>query len=131
MRKLGLFGLLALVLTVAKGGVAEAQTQTTGAIQGLVSYQATGQPIVLATVVASSPAMQGDQTVFTDDTGRYEIANLPPGNYSLLFTYGKSEVKRENIEIGVGKVTPVNAKIDTTKIEKVTIIEKAPSIDVG
>jgi outer membrane receptor protein involved in Fe transport len=124
----GALGLVALLFAAS----ASAQTTTAGAIQGTVSDEATGGPMLLVTVVASSPALQGTQSEFTDASGQYFMSNLPPGSYSLLFIYGDTKVKRDNVDVGVGKVTVANAKINTSATgEVITIVEKAPTIDAG
>ncbi len=123
----GALGLVALLIA----GTAGAQTTTAGAIQGTVTDEATGVPMLLVTVVASSPALQGTQSEFTDASGQYFMSNLPPGTYSLLFIYGDAKVKRDNVEVGVGKVTVANAKINTQSTEVITVKEKAPTIDAG
>jgi hypothetical protein len=122
-------GALSLALLVAT--TASAQVQT-GSIQGTVTDETTGVPMLLVTVVASSPALQGTQSEFTDDSGQYFMSNIPTGRYSLLFIYGDAKVKRENVDVGVGKTTVVNAKINTQSTgEVITIKEKAPTIDAG
>jgi len=110
---------------------ASAQTTTAGAIQGTVADASTGQPMLLVTVVASSPSLQGTQSEFTDASGQYFMSNLPSGSYNLLFIYGDAKVKRDNVEVAVGKTTVVNAKINTAESEVITVKERAPTIDAG
>jgi outer membrane receptor protein involved in Fe transport len=131
MRLRKLISACALSLVALLAGTASAQTTTTGAIQGSVTEDASGVPMLLVTVVASSPALQGTQSEFTDAAGQYFMSNLPPGTYSLLFIYGDSKVKRDNVEVGLGKVTVANAKINTQATEVITVHEKAPTIDAG
>src|SRR5262245_57340801 len=121
---LGLAGLL--FASTARG-----QSTTAGAIQGTVTDEATGVPMLLVTVVATSPVLKGQASEFTDASGQYFLSNLPPGNYSLVFVYGDSKVKRENVQVNIGKVTVSNAKINQQATEVVTIKEKAPAIDAG
>ena len=110
---------------------AKAQSTTTGAVQGTVSDEATGVPMLLVTVFATSPSLQGQASEFTDASGQFFISNLPPGNYSLLFIYGDAKVRRDNVEVRTGAVTSVNAKINQQATEIVTIKERAPAIDAG
>ncbi len=122
------FGIAALVASSAN-----AQSTTSGAISGVVTDKATGQPMLLVTVVATSPALQsggGQVSEFTDASGQYFISNLPPGRYSLLFVYGEAKTRRENIDIFIGKTITANAQIDTSQTATVVIVkEKAPTID--
>ena len=121
-------GALALV-GLLSATTAYAQTSTTGAVQGVVTDEATGAPMLLVTVVAASSVLQGQQSEFTDASGQYFLSNLPPGNYSLVFIYGDAKVRRENITVSIGKVTKVNAKINQqTTGEVITIKERAPTI---
>ena len=87
---------LAFGVAVMAAGVANAQSTTTGAVSGIVTDKATGQPMLLVTVVATSPALQsggGQVSEFTDASGQYFISNLPPGRYSLLFVYGEAKTR--------------------------------------
>src|SRR5262249_45424498 len=130
LRKTLLAGALSFVgLLIA--GTAVAQTTTAGAIQGSGSDETSGQPMLLVPVVASSPALQGTQSEFPDPAGQYFMSNLPPGTYNLLFIYGDAKVKRDNVEVSIGKVTVANAKINTQSTEVITVKEKAPTIDAG
>src|SRR5262249_29858137 len=89
------------------------------------------QPMLLVTVVASSSSLQGQQSEFTDQSGQFLITNLPPGNYSLLFVYGDAKVKRDNVEVSVGKLTVANARINMQAAETIVRTERAPAIDAG
>ncbi len=127
---IGALGFAALL--VATTATVHAQTSTTGAITGVVTDESTGGPLLLVTVVASSPGLQGTQSEFTDASGEYHISNLPPGTYSLLFVYGDAKVKRENVTVFLDKTTTVVAKINTqATAEVITIKERAPTIDAG
>src|SRR5437870_5507554 len=130
LRKTLLAGALSFVALLI-AGQANAQTTTAGAIQGTVTDEASGVPMHHVTVVASSPALQGTQSEFTDASGQFFMSNLPSGSYSLLFIYGDAKVKRDNVEVGIGKVTVVNAKINTQSTEVITVKERAPTIDAG
>ena len=50
---------------------AHADTLTTGSIRGVVKDKTSGEAGVGATVVATSPALQGEQVVIADETGGY------------------------------------------------------------
>src|SRR5262249_20908846 len=118
------------VAVALAASAASAQTPTSGGIRGRVIDES-GQPMLLVTVVASSPSLQGTQSEFTDADGYYRLNDLPIGNYSLLFIYGTSEVKRGNVEVGLGKLTVVNATMSAQPIEVLTVKERAPAIDSG
>ncbi len=124
---IGALGLAALLFA----GRANAQSTTTGAIQGTVTDEATGVPMLLVTVVATSPGLQGQASEFTDASGQFILSNLPPGTYGLIYIYGDAKVRRDNVNVSIGKVTVANAKINQQATEVVTIKEKAPAIDAG
>lgn len=110
-----------------------AQSSTAGALRGVIRDGATGKPLPGATVVVSSPAMQGEQVSITEDNGAYNATNLPPGIYLITVFYNDAEFSRKDIEIQVGKLALVNIPIDTTKGdgEKIVIAGTPPLLDLG
>jgi outer membrane receptor protein involved in Fe transport len=93
----------ALCLLVFAAGV-QAQTSTTGTIEGTVA-DTNGAPVPNVTVTVSSPNLIRPQSAQTDDDGRYQILNLPPGRYnvSVAATSGFGEFKQENVEVNLSK----------------------------
>jgi hypothetical protein len=118
-------------LLLAAVGTAEAQDSTTGAVRGQIRDQTTGEAVIGATVVASSPAMQGTQATITDETGQYNVANLPPGTYQIVVYYTDAKFSRTNVLIQLGKVAKVNISINTQAAagETIVIEGRAPLID--
>jgi len=98
-----------------------------------VTDKATGQPMLLVTVVATSPALQtggGQVSEFTDASGQYFISSLPPGQYSLLFVYGEAKTRRENVTVRLGATIQVNATIDTSQTATIVVVkERPPTVD--
>src|SRR5215471_1981549 len=133
MTRRPLKAIAALALIVCAGLHADsalAQTQS-GAVAGTVRDQ-TNAPLAGVTVTISGPSLQGQQTEFTDATGQYTISGLPPGSYSALFIYDQAQLRRENIDVALGKATPVNVKMDLSAAgEVITIKERPPAIDGG
>jgi outer membrane receptor protein involved in Fe transport len=123
--------LAAAGLLLAAGGVASAQTSTTGAVRGLVKDSASGETVIGATVVASGPALQGTQATITDESGQYFVANLPPGVYQVVVYYADAQFSRTNVLIQLGKVAVVNININTQAAagETIVIEGRAPLID--
>jgi len=66
-------GVCALMFMVGLGGVAHARS-----ISGRVTDQDTGEPVVGATVTASSGAASYSDSAPTDDGGYYTVHGLPP-----------------------------------------------------
>src|ERR1051325_11271942 len=110
---------------------ARAQSTTTGAIQGTITDEATGENLVGVTIVVSSPVLQNAQTAISDENGFYKIAELPPGSYLVTFYYAKLTVERSGVTVSVSKTTPVfqKLKLSAATGEIVKIIDTAPAID--
>jgi hypothetical protein len=115
------------------GSAAYADALTTGSIRGIVKDKTTGESSVGATVVATSPALQGEQVVIADETGGYYITNLPPGMYTLTVYYNNITYSRGNVLIQVGKEVVVNLSVDTSaaKGETIAITGAVPIVDQG
>ncbi len=112
---------------------ATAHADVTGNIEGVVTDQATGKKLAGVTVTVTSPALQGEQTEFTDAGGHYIITELPPGEYLVRFYFSDINVERPGIFLQSDKTLPVNITFPTQKAEVKTyrIVEKAPTVDVG
>jgi protocatechuate 3,4-dioxygenase beta subunit len=61
----------------------EAARPGTGVITGVVVLQADSSPVRRARVSVMSPETRTQRTAITDDAGRFAIASLPPGRYTL------------------------------------------------
>jgi outer membrane receptor protein involved in Fe transport len=110
---------------------ARAQSTTDGAIQGVVTEKTSGEQLVGVAVTVTSPALQGSQTVLTDETGSYKISPLPPGEYLVTFYYLGARLERRGISVGVNRTTPVYQQLDQSKAggEVVQVDDSAPAID--
>lgn len=122
-----------VISVVGSDRAANADAFTTGSLRGIVKDKANNEPTVAATVIATSPALQGDQTVFTDENGSYYITSLPPGVYTLTVIYNDATFSRNNVLVQVGKEAVVNISIDTSagKNEIVEVSGSAPIVDQG
>jgi outer membrane receptor protein involved in Fe transport len=108
-----------------------------GSLRGQIRDKANNEPAVGATVVATSPALQGEQVVLADDTGLYFLTSLPPGAYTLTVYYNDGTFTRGNVTVQIGKEAVVNITVDSTstngkpKGETIEIQGSAPVIDQG
>jgi hypothetical protein len=130
-----------LVVFAALGGLwitqlaspppADAQSSTTGAIQGRIIEAESGEPLPGVTVVITSPVLQGSQTAISDDNGTYKVNELPPGTYLVTFYYVKATVERSGITVGVNQTTPVFQRLTQAQTvgEVIKITDTAPTID--
>jgi hypothetical protein len=115
------------------GGVARAQTGL-GILTGTVTDSATGRPIDNATVTATSPTLQGDQTVVTDAAGTYLLPQLPAGVYALCFDReGHRPYLREGIAVRAEQTLRLNVQLlpETISGETVLVTLAPPVVDVG
>ena len=112
---------------------AYADALTTGSIRGIVKDKASGEGSVGATVVATSPALQGEQVVIADESGGYYITSLPPGVYTITVYYNDTTFTRDNVLVQLGKEVVVNVAVDATasKGETIAISGNAPIVDQG
>jgi hypothetical protein len=60
----------------------------TGTIRGRVTALDTGRPLRRARISINAPELQETRNVSTGSDGRFEIANLPAGNYSVAVVRG-------------------------------------------
>jgi hypothetical protein len=136
--------LLGVALAFVVGGTIElgdafAQSSATvGSVRGVIRDKSTGESALGATVVATSPALVGEQVVLTEADGTYFITALPPGLYTLTIYYENKTFSRGNVLIQLGKEAVVNVTVDPkagapagTTGEVITITGSAPVIDQG
>src|SRR5699024_1653753 len=84
-------------------------------------------------VTATSPALQGEQTVITDTQGNYRIPQLPAGAYTLR--YEKESYKpyaRTDIQLLPNRTIRANVELLPDGLtQPVEVIGGPPTIDVG
>src|SRR6185436_1005499 len=103
-------------------------------LTGTILDASTKQPLVDVVVTATSPALQGEQTVVTDSSGLYRIPDLPPGVYRLAYDKEKYKPQaREAISLRSDTTLRVNAELlpEALKGEEVTVVARPPTVDVG
>src|SRR5712691_4225046 len=71
-----------LCLALAVSAVASAQSSYTAAVRGVVT-DVSGGAVPGATVTVTESDRNVPHTVTTDNAGRYVVAALPPGRYTL------------------------------------------------
>jgi hypothetical protein len=104
-----------------------AQSSTTGVIEGRVRDQA-GNAIADATV--SAVANRAPASTVADGQGRYNLANLPPGEYTIRAEApGKSAVVLDGVVVSINTRTRVDLTLVTGQAETVTVTAEAPTVD--
>jgi hypothetical protein len=95
---------------------ASAAGEQVGRVRGLVS-DTNRQPLPGVNIVATSPSLIGDsRTALTDDRGRYEIVNLPPGLYELEFSYPDTAPNRRQAQVRSGEAVTANVTYLLTSV---------------
>src|SRR5687767_12891082 len=130
-----LSGLLVAAMAIAGAAPAYAQgggASSTGTIQGRVT-DAQGAVLPGVTVTATSPALLGQQTTVTSETGNYRFPAVPPGTYTVAYELaGFNTVKREGISITLGFTANVNVELALASLqETVTVTGESPVIDTS
>ncbi len=123
---------LAVLVALFVPSWALAQSQTTGAIGGIVR-DISGAVLPGVTVEASSPALiEKVRTVVTDEQGNYKIIDLRPGLYTLRFSLpGFGTVNREGIQLTSNFTANANAELKVgTFEESVTVSGASPVVDI-
>jgi hypothetical protein len=85
------------------------------------------------TIEASSPALiEKVRTTVADDSGQYQITNLPPGTYKVTFSLpGFATVIRDEINLTGSGVTSINAEMRVGALEEsITVTGETPVVDV-
>src|SRR5712692_2670547 len=88
-----------------------AQTSTTGAIEGVVTDQ-NGAVVRGATVSVTSPTLISPQSTTSDDSGHYQISNLPPGKYKITVeASGFSKFEQDNVSVNLSHTATGDAQL--------------------
>ena len=123
------FSIMMAVLAISVPIAAEAQSLTTGAIQGRVTDKDSGEALAGVTITVSGPALIEPQTAFTDEDGRYKITELPPGDYKVTFYVDdRTTLDRTGIRVGANDTTPVFEAIKVG--ETIEIRGRPPQVNV-
>jgi hypothetical protein len=94
---------------------------TTGAITGLASDRASGDPIAKAEIRVRSEATAAQIVTTSGDRGRYGVARLPPGRYSVLAAFAGQPLDVINVDVRAGEVTNVDLVFTLGRPERIRI----------
>ena len=121
-----------LVLTVAwlvfgLASIGFAQGVQTGAIRGTVNDQQ-NLSVPGVTVTVTSPALQGQRTTVTDETGAYTLLNLPAGEYEVRFELSGFETVTQKTIVQLGLTVEQNIGMRTAGLtETVRVVVETPA----
>lgn len=124
-----------LVAGLLIGSVALAQSSSSVIIGTVANADPAkkGAPLADVVVIATSPNLQGEQTVYSDAQGQYRIPQLPPGVYTLRFeSEGFKPFSRSDIQLRLNRTIRVNVELlPEAFTEQINITGTPPTIDVG
>jgi hypothetical protein len=126
--KASLIVLLALGMT----SIALAQGRQTGSISGVV-VDTEGNVLPGCSVTLTGPALIGQRSYLTSDTGNFRFPALSPGSgYQVRVEMpGFKTVVRPGLIVSVGRVTDIKIVMEVTTLEEeVTVTAESPVIDV-
>lgn len=119
---------LALLTTVLCSHGVIAQQQSLGTLRGQVSDEFGG--LIVGANVTVADASGVERAATTDDEGRYALAGLAPGRYTLrVVAAGFAEYENTEVEIAAGRTEPFNIALSIT-IEQVEVTV-APEADLS
>ncbi|MDX1623466.1 MAG: TonB-dependent receptor [Gemmatimonadota bacterium] len=118
-----------LILTLPSPAAAQ-QGLTTGSISGTIVDQQ-GQPLDGATVVVENLETGATSQVETDENGRYTVALLRPGRYTVRAEMPPLEaVERGPVQVKIGEERAVSIALQPVEVEEiVAMIDEAVAID--
>ncbi len=121
---------LVSLLVVAFCAVAFAQSTTTGSIGGVVTNPAK-EVVPGAAVSVKNTGTNKEDTATTDDTGRFKVANLQPGIYSLTVnSTGFSPMTVESVVVEIGRETTLEVALSVGPVTgSVDVSAEAPVIN--
>jgi outer membrane receptor protein involved in Fe transport len=120
-----------LLVTLAPRAFAQLGT---GTITGEVRDASNEKPLAFVVVTATSPALQGEELVTTDASGRFRIPNLPPGEYALRYELAAFRVlTRAGVFLRASVTLRVDGELlpELLQAPPVTVVGEAPTVDVG
>jgi hypothetical protein len=120
--------LVAFVLLGLAPGVVYGQATLAG-----VARDTSGAVLPGVTVEAASPVLiEKVRTATTDDTGRYSIPDLRPGDYRVSFTLpGFRTIVREAVAVSGTAVVTINADMAVGGVEEtITVTGDTPVVDL-
>src|SRR5437667_5539958 len=107
-----------------------AQTET-GRITGTVT-DPSGSVVPGATITLTSTTTGAVRTTVSDSVGRYVIANVPAGTYTLKFELSGFAPQTSNVVVNVGAAVTLDSKLRLAgTAESVNVIAEVPLVNVS
>ena len=118
------------LLVLALSAVSFAQSTTTGAVGGVVTNP-NKEVVTGAAVTVRNIGTNKEDSATTDDTGRFKVANLQPGNYAVAVnSSGFSPMTVENVVVEIGRETNLEVALAVGPVTgTVDVSAEAPVIN--
>jgi hypothetical protein len=134
MKSLSRSLLCGFLMLMAAPAVARPDAGTgSGNIIGTVIDAQSRQPLPDVVITATSPNLQGEQTVVTDAQGQYRIPLLPPGVYTLRFEREQYQPHtRDYVQLRLNRTIRVNVEVLPMSLgELPEVLGTPPTVDPG
>jgi hypothetical protein len=121
-----------LLFCVLSPGVASAQTQTPGEIQGFVTTQSGTVRLPGAEVTVKDASERQVAQVACAEDGRFHIPSLPPGRYHVSASYDGFETARGDAVVAAGKATDLSLDLPILKVsQSVDVVATTSPVSTG
>ncbi len=124
---------VAVCLVFALGSPVQAQLGV-ASLSGVVQDALSTQPVGDVVVTVTSPNLQGERIIVTDDTGTFRVGQLPPGTYEVrLEKEGYAPFTRRNLELRLDTTIRLILMLQPLSVqsEEVLVVGTAPTVDIG
>ncbi|PTL78931.1 TonB-dependent receptor [Vitiosangium sp. GDMCC 1.1324] len=108
--------------------------QGSAVIIGKIINSADKKPLQDAVVTATSPSLQGEQTMVSDESGQYRIPQLPPGVYTIrVEAQGFRPYARSDIQLRLDRTIRFNVEMlpESGLSEDLIVTGTPPTVDVA
>jgi Carboxypeptidase regulatory-like domain len=103
--------------------------QQTGSIQGKVA-DTSGGVLPGVTVEGRADVLPGPRVTTTDATGRYQLPQLPPGDYTVTFTLQGMQTTTKKVRVQLAETTTADATLGLGGVtESVTVTGDVSLVD--
>jgi hypothetical protein len=123
-------GCLVCLFVLALSTIAFAQSTTTGSVGGVVTNP-NKEVVPGAAITVKNIGTNKEDTATTDDQGRFKVASLQPGNYSVTVnSSGFSPSTMENVVVEIGRETNLEVALSVGPVTgTVDVSAEAPVIN--